>query len=77
MNNTYQSLNWNGQTLEISVSKDFLLSKLTGEEQAILKVTSTDNANPLIHNTYPAVVIQSAGGAVDFVDVMLSAQLAA
>lgn len=77
MNNEYQSLNWNGQTLEISVKKDSLLSKLTGEEQAVLKVTSTGNARPLIHDTYPAAVIDSAGGAVDFVDVMLSAQVAA
>ena len=77
MNNEYQSLNWNGQTLEISLKKDSLLSKLTGEEQAILKVTSNGNVNLLIHDTYPAAVIDSAGGAVDFVDVMLSAQTAA
>jgi len=77
MNNEYQSLNWNGQTLQITMKKDFLLSKLTGEEQAVLKVTSTETAHPLIHDTYPAAVIQSAGGAVDFVDVILSAQLAA
>lgn len=77
MKNEYQSLNWNGQTLEISLKKDFLLSKLTGEEQAILTVTSNGNANLLIHETYPASVIQSAGGTVDFVDVMLSAQVAA
>lgn len=77
MNKEYQSLNWNGQTLEITMKKDFLLSKLTGEEQAVLKVTSTENARPLIHDTYPAAVIESAGGTVDFVDVMLSAQIAA
>jgi hypothetical protein len=77
MNNEYQSLNWNGLMLEITLKKDFLLSKLIGEEQAVLKVISTKDATPLIHDTYPAAVIQSAGGAVDFVDVMLSAQLAA
>lgn len=77
MNNEYQSLNWNGQTLEISLKKDSLLSKLTGEEQAVLTVTSTENTHPLIHDTYPAAVIESAGGTVDFVDVMLSAQVAA
>ncbi|MFN7112852.1 MAG: hypothetical protein ACK4PK_00655 [Alphaproteobacteria bacterium] len=77
MNNTYQSLNWNGQTLEISIKKDFLLSQLTGEEQAVLKVISTENENPLIHDTYSAAVIESAGGTADFVDVILSAQLAA
>jgi len=77
MNNEYQSLNWNGQTLEISLKKNSLLSKLTGEEQAVLTVTSTEKGRPLIHDTYPAAVIQSAGGAVDFVDVMLSAQVAA
>jgi hypothetical protein len=77
MKSEYQTINWNGLTLEISVRKDFLVSRLTGEEHALLKVTSPKAANPLIHDTYPAAVIQSAGGMADFVDVMLSSQYAA
>lgn len=69
-------INWNGKILHISAAPDSVLSRLAGEEVINLKVTDQTSVNPLINNTYAASLIQSAGGAVDFVDVMLSAQAA-
>jgi hypothetical protein len=73
---TNQTINWNGQTLEISTEPNRLLSRLAGEEVTSLKVTSHTTVKPLIHDTFTTALIESAGGTVDFVDVMLSAQAA-
>jgi hypothetical protein len=65
---------WNGLTLEISAEPNRLLSRLNGEEITSLKVTSPATAKPLINDAFAASLIAQAGGAVDFVDVMLSAE---
>ena len=39
-----------------------------------LKVTSPATAKPLINDAFAASLIAQAGGAVNFVDVMLSAE---
>ena len=70
-----QTMKWNGFTLEISAEPNRILSRLAGEEVTSLKVTSPATAKPLINDVFAASLIQSAGGAVDFVDVMLSAEL--
>lgn len=72
---TKQTTKWNGLTLEISAEPNRVLSRLAGEEVTSLKVTSPATAKPLINDAFAASLIQSAGGAVDFVDVMLSAEL--
>jgi len=74
--NNYESINWNGMTLEITARPDFLLSRLTKKDHVILKVTDAAH-NILMHDSFAATVIEAAGGNADFVDVMLSAQLAA
>lgn len=72
-----QTMNWNGHTLVINAESNRLLSRLAGEEVISLKVTSPLTAKPLINDAFAASLIQSAGGAMDFVDVMLSASQAA
>ncbi|MDE1152215.1 MAG: hypothetical protein PW788_06710 [Micavibrio sp.] len=68
------SINWNGQTLVITANPNAFLSRIEGEEITVLKVTSHATAKPLIDNTFAASLIAQAGGAVNFVDVMLSAE---
>ncbi len=72
---TKKTMKWNGLTLEISAEPNALLSRLQGEEVTSLKVTSAASAKPLINDTFAASLIQTAGGAANFVDVMLSAEL--
>ena len=72
------TLAWNGLTLEISIERNAVLSCITGEEYASLKATNPANASKsLFNDALPVSLIQSAGGAVNFVDVMLSAAQAA
>ncbi len=70
-------MKWNGLTIEISAEPNRLLSRLQGEEVTSLKVTSTATAKPLINDAFAASLIAQAGGAANFVDVMLSAERAA
>ena len=70
-------MKWNGLTIEINAERNAFLSRIQGEEVTSLKVTSPATAKPLINDAFAASLIQSAGGAVDFVDVMLSAERAA
>ena len=70
-----ETMAWNRLTLEISLESNAVLSRIAGEEYASLKVTSPANAKPLINDAFAASLIQSAGGAANFVDVMLSAEL--
>ncbi len=69
----YETMAWNGLTLEISLEPNTVLSRITGEAYASLKVTNTENSRSLINDALPLAVIRSAGGAANFVDVMLSA----
>ena len=69
------SINWNGQTLVISAKPDNFLSRMEGEEITVLQVTSHNKPQPIINDTFAASLIAQAGGAVNFVDVMLSAEL--
>ena len=71
---TKQTMKWNGLTLEISAEPNRFLSRIQGEEVTSLKVTSRAIAKPLINDAFAASLIAQAGGAVDFVDVMLSAE---
>ena len=68
-----QTMAWNGLTLEISLEPNAVLSRMTGEAYASLKVTNTANSRNLINDALPLSLIRSAGGAENFVDVMLSA----
>ena len=68
-----ETMAWNGMTLEISLEPNPVLSRITGEAYASLKVTNAANSRNLINNSLPLSVIRSAGGAANFVDVMLSA----
>ena len=70
-----QTMNWNGLTLQISAEPNKFLSRIEGEEITSLKVTTP--AKILINDTYAASIISQAGGTANFVDVMLSAELAA
>ena len=63
--------NWNGLNIEISTATNPFLSRIEGEEITSLKVTSTATAKPLINDAFAASLIAQAGGAVNFVDVML------
>ena len=65
---------WNGLSIEISAEPNRLLSRIQGEEVTSLKVTSATTAKPLINDAFAASLIAQAGGAVNFVDVMLSAE---
>jgi hypothetical protein len=66
--------NWNGLSIEISAEPNPFLSRIEGEEITSLKVTSPSAAKPLINDAFAASLIAQAGGAVNFVDVMLSAE---
>ena len=68
-----ETISWNGMTLEINLEPNHTLSRLTGETYASLKVTNTANSRNLINDALPLSVIRSAGGAANFVDVVLSA----
>jgi hypothetical protein len=71
-----ETMAWNGTTLEISMEPNEFLSRITGEEYASLKVTNPANTRkPLFNDALPLSLIRSAGGAANFVDVMLSAEL--
>jgi hypothetical protein len=72
---TKQTMKWNELTLEISAEPNRFLSRIEGEEVTSLTVTSAASAKPLINDTFAASLIRTAGGAVNFVDVMLSAEL--
>jgi len=74
---TKQTMKWNGLTLEISAEPNRFLSRIQGEEVTSLKVTSRAIATPLMNEAFAASLIAQAGGAVNFVDVMLSAERAA
>ncbi|MDI1229159.1 MAG: hypothetical protein PSY14_15880 [bacterium] len=69
--------NWNGLSIEISAEPNRLLSRIQGEEVTSLKVTSRAIAMPLMNEAFAASLIVQAGGAANFVDVMLSAERAA
>ncbi len=66
--------NWNGLSIEISAEPNPFLSRIEGEEITSLKVTSSSAAKPLINDAFAASLIAQAGGAANFVDVMLSAE---
>jgi hypothetical protein len=68
-----ETISWHGMTLEINLEPNHTISRLTGEAYASLKVTNTANSRNLINDVLPFDVIRSAGGATNFVDVMLSA----
>jgi hypothetical protein len=72
---TKKTMMWNGYALEISMEPNLFLSRLEGEEVTSLKVTSSAAAKPLINDAFAASLIAQAGGAVNFVNVMLSAEL--
>ena len=71
---TKQTMKWNGLTLEISAEPNRFLSRIQGEEVISLKVTSRAIATPIMNEAFAASLIAQAGGAVNFVDVMLSAE---
>jgi len=73
----YQTINWNGLMLEIHTEANTVLTRMEGEEYTSLKVTSPKDKQPLIHDAFAASLIRQAGGAMAFVDVMLTAQQAA
>lgn len=66
--------NWNGLSIEISADSNPFLSRIEGEEIISLKVISPSAAKPLINDAFAASLIAQAGGAVNFIDVMLSAE---
>ena len=68
-----ETMAWNGLTLEISLEPNAVLSRIAGEAYASLKVTNAESRRDLMNDTLPLSVIRSAGGAANFVDVMLSA----
>ena len=68
-----ETMAWNGLTLHISLEPNAVLSRITGEAYASLKVTNAESRRDLMNDTLPLSVIRSAGGAANFVDVMLSA----
>ena len=70
----YQTINWNGLMLEIHTEANTILTRMEGEEYTSLKVTSSKDKQPLIHDAFATSLIRQAGGAVAFVDVMLTAQ---
>ncbi len=67
-------MKWNGLPIEISAEPNKFLSRIEGEEFTSLKVTSPATAKPLINDAFAASLIAQAGGAANFVDVMLSAE---
>lgn len=73
-----ETLAWNGLTLEISMERNAVLSRIAGAEYASLKATNpAKTSKPLFNDAFAVSLIQSAGGAANFVDVMLSAAQAA
>jgi len=68
-----ETMAWNGLMLEISLEPNPVLSRITGEDYASLKVTNAATSRSLINDALPLSLIRSAGGAANFVDVMLSA----
>jgi hypothetical protein len=74
-------MNWNGLTLEIKLEANRVLSRITGEEHANIQVKSLYPLNaplPIARSGFyahslPASTIRAAGGAVNFIDVMLEA----
>jgi hypothetical protein len=66
--------NWNGLTIEISAEPNRFLSRIQGEEIISLKVTSRAISMPIMNEAFAASLIEQAGGAENFVDVMLSAE---
>ena len=70
-----ETMAWNGMTLEISLERNEVLSRITGEAYASLRVTNPANRRDLINDALPLSTIRLAGGVADFVDVMLSADL--
>ena len=75
MKKQIETMEWNGQTLEISLEPNDVLTLITGEAYASLKVTNPANKRDLFNDALPMDVIRSAGGAENFVDVMLSAEI--
>ena len=67
-------MKWNGLTIEINAERNAFLSRIQGEEVTSLKVTSPAIATPLMDEAFAASLIEQAGGAANFVDVMLSAE---
>ena len=67
-------MKWNGLTIEINTERNAFLSRIQGEEVTSLKVTSPAIATPLMNEAFAASLIEQAGGAANFVDVMLSAE---
>lgn len=75
MKKQIETMEWNGQTLEISLEPNDVLSRITGEVYANLKVTDLANNRSLMNDAMPIDLILSAGDAGSFVDVMLSAAM--
>jgi len=67
-------MKWNGLTIEINAERNAFLSRIQGEEVTSLKVTSPAIATPLMNEAFAASLIEQAGGAANFVDVMLFAE---
>jgi hypothetical protein len=70
-----ETMEWNGLTLEISLEPNDVLTRITGEAYASLKVTNPANNRDLFNDALPFDVIRSAGGTENFIDVMLSAEM--
>lgn len=76
MKKQIETMEWNGQTLEISLEPNELLTRMTGEVYANLKVTNLTENRSLMNDAMPIDLILSAGDAGSFVDVVLSAAMA-
>ncbi len=72
-----KTMHWNGLTLDISLEQDNVTSRIAGEKHVALKVVSHEERKFLLNDSYPAALVIAAGGAMNFIDVILSAQLAA
>lgn len=70
-----ETMEWNGLTLEISLEPNDVLTRITGEAYASLKVTNPANNRSLFNDVLPFEVLRSAGGAESFIDVMLSVEM--
>ena len=75
MKKQIETMEWNGQALEISLEPNDVLRLIMGEAYASLKVTNQANKRDLFNDALPMDVIRSAGSAENFVDVMLSAKI--
>ena len=76
MKKLIEMMEWNGQTLKISLEPNDVLSRITGEVYANLKVIDLTNNCSVMNDAMPIDLILSAGDAGSFVDVMLSAAVA-